>query len=87
MTMEDQKIEDMLSNLNFDRKRPASAAQKHAFAKLQKDVDETRLQLNKLHLQLWHAVSHHDYHSLSLEEARDTLDDIARQIEAITHSN
>ncbi len=85
--MEDQKIEVMLSNLNFDRKRPASAAQKHAFAKLQKDVDETRLQLNKLHLQLWHAVSHHDYHSLSLEEARDTLDDITRQIEAITHSN
>ncbi len=87
MTMEDQKIEVMLSNLNFDRKRPPSAAQKHAFAKLQKDVDETRLQLNKLHLQLWHAVSHHDYHSLSLEEARDTLDDITRQIEAITHSN
>lgn len=85
--MENQKIEDMLNTLNFDRKRPSSAAQKHAFAKLQKDVDEARLRLNKLHLQLWHAVSHHDYHSLSLEEARDTLDDIARQIEAIANMN
>lgn len=81
--MEHQKIDELLSTLDFDRKRPASALQKEAYAKLQKDVDEARLRLNKLHLQLWHAVSHHDYHSLSLDEAREALGDIARQIEAI----
>lgn len=81
--MENQKIEHVLSTLNFDRKRPATAAQKAAYAALQKDVDDVRQRLNKLHLQLWHAVNHHDYHSLSLEDARQTLGDIARFVEAI----
>jgi hypothetical protein len=85
--MENQKIEEILSTLNFDRKRPATAAQKAAYERLQKDVNNIRLRLNKLHLQLWHAVNHHDYHSLSLEEARQTLDNIAGYIEAIAENN
>lgn|GEM_PF-1929952 len=87
MTMENQKIDEILSTLNFDRKRPVTAAQKAAYAKLQKDVDAVRLRLNQLHLQLWHAVNHHDYHSLSLEDARDTLSDIAKHIQAIAGNN
>lgn len=87
MTMENQKIDEILSTLNFDRKRPVTAAQKAAYAKLQKDVDAVRLRLNQLHLQLWHAVNHHDYHSLSLEDAHDTLHDIAKHLEAIAGNN
>ncbi len=85
--MENQKIHEILSTLSFNRKRPATAAQKDAYARLQKDVNDVRLGLNKLHLQLWYAVSRHDYHSLSLEEARQTLGDIAKHIEAISKIN
>jgi predicted nucleic acid-binding Zn-ribbon protein len=81
--MENQRINDILNTLNFDRKRPATAAQKAAYERLQKDVDDARQRLNKLHIQLWHAVDRHDYHSLSLEDARETLGDIAEYLEAI----
>lgn len=85
--MENEKVAQILSALDFDRKRPVTSAQKKSYAQLLQSVDDVRQRLNKLHLRLWHASSRRDYHSLSLEDTREMLGDIARQIEAISKKN
>jgi hypothetical protein len=82
--MNDETVLEILEPLDFDKKRPVTSAQKKAYMELQQSVDDARQRLNKLHLRLWHAVNSRDYHSLSLEEARETLESIARHIDAIS---
>ncbi len=82
--MNDEKVLEILAPLDFDKKRPVTAAQKKAYAELQRAVDDIRQRLDQLHLRLWHAAENRDYHSLPLEEAREKLADIARQIDAIS---
>lgn len=85
--MESEKVAQILGALDFEKKRPVTAAQKKAFAELERSVDEARQRLNKLHLRLWHATGSRDYHSLSLDDARETLRGISRQIDAIAGKN
>lgn len=82
--MNNEKVQEILEPLEFDKKRPVTAAQKKAYAELAWAVDDIRQRLNQLHLRLWHAVNSRDYHALPLEEAREKLADIARQIDAIS---
>lgn len=87
ISSDEDKVAGIINALDFDRKRPMASAQKDAYSRMQKDVNDVRLRVNKLHLRLWHAVNQHDYHSLSLEETREALQDIAKHIEAIASKN
>lgn len=82
--MNDENVLEILESLDFDKKRPVIAADKRAYAALQRSVDDVRQRLNQLHIRLWHAEQSRDYHSLPLEEARKALEDIARQLDAIS---
>jgi len=82
--MESNGTLKILESIGFSRKKPPSAAQKKAYAELQRSVNTARQRLNKLHLRLWQAVSSRDYHSVSLEEAKKALGDIARELDAVS---
>ncbi len=82
--MENNKVTEIIESLDFDKKRAAAGTQKKAYLELQQSVEDVRQRLNQLHLRLSHAVNTRDYHSLPLEEAREKLADIARQINAIS---
>ena len=82
--MNDEKVLEILNTLDFDKKSPVTAAEKKAYTELHSSVDDIRQRLNQLHLRLWHAVNSRDYHSFTLDDAREALADIARQIDAIS---
>ncbi len=82
--MNNEKVFEILNTLDFEKKRPVTAAEKKAYTELHSSVDDIRQRLNQLHLRLWHAVNSRDYHSLPLDEAREALADIARQIDAVS---
>lgn len=75
-----EKITDILSGMQFERRPPVSRQKKAQYAALEAGVGEALKELNRLHLRLWHAVSKRDYHSLSLDEARQTLCEVERQL-------
>lgn len=87
--MEDTKdaIAHMIQNMCFERKSRASAQQKAAYAALEAGTGKTAQALNKLHLRLWHAVSHGDYHSLSLDETKRLLEAVRQDIDALLKEN
>ena len=74
------RIADMLSDMPFERRTPVSRQKKAQYAATEAGVADALKDLNKLHLRLWHAVSQRDYHSLSLDEARQTLCELERQL-------
>ncbi len=76
------QITDILSDMQFERRPPVSRQKKAQYAAMEAGVRDALKELNKLHLRLWHAVSQRDYHSLPLDEARRTLEEIRNQIEA-----
>lgn len=80
----EQKIAQLLSELQFERRRPVTLTQRQQYAALQKEVDEVRRSLDALHLRLWHAQQRRDYHSLSLEEARGILAKAAERLGALS---
>ena len=80
----EQKIAQLLSELQFERRRPVTRVQRQEYAALQKEVDEVRRCLNALHLRLWHAQQRRDYHSLSLEEARGILANAAERLSTLS---
>jgi len=82
--MDKQRIEDMLSGMQFGRKAPPSRQDKAAYAALEAGVAGVLKDLNRLHLRLWHAVSRREYYSLSLEEARLGLESIQARISSLT---
>jgi len=71
----------MLAGMQFERKSPASKLKKAEYAALEAQVAGILKELKKLHLRLWFSISRRDYHSLSLEEAYRTLDEIRRQMD------
>jgi chromosome segregation ATPase len=75
-----EKIASMLAEMQFDRRPPVPKQKKAQFAALEADVGALLKDLNKLHLRLSHATSQRDYHSLSLEEARQTLEKAHSQL-------
>lgn len=70
------QIENITGAMRFERKTPVSKEQKAEYDALERGVSDAYKELSRLRLQLWHAVSHKDYHSLSLDEARRMLSDI-----------
>ena len=79
-----QQIVHILSDMQFERKPTISRQKKAQYAAMEAGVAVALKELNRLHLRLWHAVSQRDYHSLSLEEAGQTLDDIRGRLEALS---
>ncbi len=80
------RIADMLSDMPFERRTPVSRQKKAQYAATEAGVADALKDLNKLHLRLWHAVSQRDYHSLSLDEARQALEVIRDRINALSQT-
>lgn len=85
--MDDQKerIADMLSGMQFERRLPPSKQTKAEYAALEAGVADVLKDLNRLHLRLWHTVYRREYHSLSLEEAHLELQSIQARLNSLTH--
>jgi len=79
-------IADILSAMQFERRTPVSRQKKAQYAAMEAGVSDVIKELNKLHLRLWHAVSQRDYHSLSLDEARQALGEIRNRIDALAQT-
>ena len=84
--MDDQykRIEDMLADMQFERKLPPSKQNKAEYAALEAGVSDVLTDLKRLHLRLWHVVSRRDYHSFSIEEARLTLESIRERLSMLS---
>lgn len=85
MTNKD-KIANLLADMRFERRPPVTKQKKARYAVLEAETNDVMNEVRRLHLRLWHAVSRHDYHSLSLDEARQALDDIRRQLDSLSQS-
>jgi hypothetical protein len=79
----DKRIAEMLEDMQFERRLPASKHKKAEYAALEADVSGILKDLNRLHLRLWHAVSQRDYRSISLEEAYGALEDIRLRLDKL----
>ena len=79
-----KQIADIIGDMHFERKAPVSRARKAQYAALESGIADALKELNRLHLRLWHAVSQRDYHSLPPDEAIQSLDDIQKQLSALS---
>ena len=84
MDEQHKRIEDMLADMQFERKLPPSKQNKAEYAALEAGVSDVLKDLNRLHLQLWHVVSRRDYHSLSLEEAHLALESVRERLSSLS---
>ena len=80
----DQKIADIVSKMQFERRKPVPRAKKAAFEAMQTQIKEVLLELGRLHLGLWHAKSQRDYHSLSLIKTRERIAQLAQRLDALS---
>lgn len=78
-----ERIAQILSGVSLDRKTRATKEEKEAFLKLSGQVDGLRKDIDKLNLRLWHACYKNDYHSLSLDAAREELINIKAKIDDV----
>ncbi|MGI5848847.1 MAG: hypothetical protein ACOX8Q_02060 [Christensenellales bacterium] len=78
-----QRIAGMVKNMRFDRKKRITKKERALYAGLEEKVEKIIIDLNKLHLRLWHAVYKKDYHSLNLVDAKQMLRQISQSISNI----
>lgn len=76
------KIADIVKDISFERRKPVSQDTKHQIQQLLCSLKDAKKRLDKLHLKLWYAVDKNDYHSVNLEEAKDELRNIIRELES-----
>lgn len=76
------KIESVVGEISFKRRRPVSRDQKNAFDELRRGIDDIRKDLNRLHLLLWYASWHKDYGSLFC--VRECAGEIAKRLDALS---
>ena len=80
------RIADMVSSMEFDRKKPVTKQTKQDVADLHDSLGDVLSRLDKLRLSLWHAQESRDYRSISVDQvkeelakARDELDDALKK--------
>ena len=78
-----QIIEDMVSGMRFERRKPVTKQTKQEIAALYDALGAVRARINKLHLALWHAQERRDYHSTNLQDAMQELRQIRDEIDAL----
>ena len=85
MTMNEteKKIADIVSGIDLERKKPVLPEEKQQTAELLDELTAAKRQLDKLHLKLWYAVEKKDYHSLSLEQAKQELRSLLDALEKL----
>ncbi len=73
--MDDMKarIADMVSSMDFERKKPVTRQTKQDVAKLHDSLGDVLARLDKLRLSLWHAQEKSDYRAVSIEQVREEL--------------
>ncbi len=67
------RIADMVSSMDFDRKKPVSQQTKQDVAELHDSLSEVLQRLDKLRLSLWHAQEESDYRTVSIDQVREEL--------------
>lgn len=76
-----ERIASIVKDMSFKRRKPVSQDTKHQTHQLLCSLKEAKNRLDKLHLKLWYAVEKNAYHSVSLTETKQELDNIIRQLE------
>lgn len=77
-----EKITGIVKDMNFERRKPVSQDTKKQTQQLLCSLKDARNGLDKLHLKLWYAVENNDYHSVSLTDAKQELDNIIKVLES-----
>ena len=67
------RIADMVSSMDFDRKRPVSKQTKQDIADLHNSLGDVLTRLDKLRLSLWHAQEQSDYRAVSVDQVKEEL--------------
>ena len=67
------RIADMVSSMEFDRKKPVSKQTKQDVANLHDSLGDVLARLDKLRLSLWHAQEKSDYRAISVDQVREEL--------------
>lgn len=80
---ETERIEQIVSCIDLEKKARATKKEKQAFSELKCDIESIKNDISKLHLMLWHTGYKGDYHSLSLSEAKERLKQIRKNIDDI----
>lgn len=80
-----KQIANMIENMGFERKPRATKKEKEDYAALKDSVAVIKSDIDKLSLRLWHACYKNDYHSLSIDEAKQELQRIRESIDGITN--
>ena len=80
------RIADMVSSMDFERKKPVTRQTKQDVADLHDSLGDVLARLDKLRLSLWHAQEKSDYRAVSIEQvreelqkARDDLDEVLKK--------
>ena len=83
MDKTNQIIEDMVSDMRFERRKPVSKQTKQETVSLYDALHAVRARINKLHLALWQGQEKSDYHSTNLQNAKQELRRIRDEIDAL----
>lgn len=78
-----KKTADIVSNMDFSRRKPVSPGNKQQTKQLLNEVSELKKKIDKLNLLLWHAVERNDYRSFTSSDAKESLIQIKQDIERI----
>lgn len=80
----DQKIADIVADMRFERRKPVSRSEKADYKALKSEISSVLLDLERLHLRLWHANKQHDYRSLSLAQAKESIAQLAERLDVLS---
>jgi cell shape-determining protein MreC len=67
------RIADMVSSMDFERKKPVTNQTKLDVNELSNSLTEVRKRLDKLSLSLWHAQDKSDYRAISVDQVKEEL--------------
>ncbi len=80
-----EQIADIVKDINFKRRPRVSKQKKTEHSALKQDIDAVSCKLDLLRLRLWHAEYKSDYHSLTMEEATQILNEARHCIDDILY--
>jgi hypothetical protein len=83
MTDETERTKQIAGSISLEKKPRVSKKDKEAILELKREIEAIKNDISKLHLMLWHTGYKGDYHSLTLDEARERLSQIRKNIDDI----
>ena len=83
MMDESERTWQIAGSVTLEKKPRVTIKDKEAFSELRREIEAIKNDVSKLHLMLWHTGYKGDYHSLTLDEARQRLAQIRKNIDDI----